>query len=139
MTDAQMLKKFASAICESLPAIVELYSQNCDMLVKQASDIEGLRKEASDAKAAVIKLDSQKLYKAASAVNKLFGGSMSAEQLYSVYEKNPNAMVDSLFKVASHQVGATVSGNLGTVRSIKKETPKVTNRRMDAGELWDSL
>lgn len=139
MTDAQMLKKFASDLCEALPIIAKSYAENCDMLVKQASAIDGLKKEASEAKKAVIKFDSAKLYKAANAVQKLFGGSMSADQLYAVYNSNPNALVDSLCKTASHQVGATVSGNLGTVRSIKKDSPKVSKTNMSATDIWDSL
>ena len=139
MTDAQMLKKFASDLCTALPIIAQSYAENCDMLVKQASAITSLKKEASAAKKAVVKFDSAKLYKAANAVQKLFGGSMSADQLYAVYSNNPNALVDSLCKTASHQIGATVSGNLGTVRSIKKDSPKVSKTNMSATDLWDSL
>jgi hypothetical protein len=140
MNDAMMLKKFASDLCEALPIMTQMFSNHCDMLVKQASAVDALKKEASAAKQAAVKFDSAKLYKAASAVQKLFGGSLSTEQLYAVYNSNPNALVDSLYKTASHQVGATVSsGSLGTVRNIKKEDKSLETEKHSAESAWHNI
>ena len=91
MVDAKQLKKFASDICVLLPAAVETLNRACDSLQKTASANKSLAERASKAEAAKVSFDSNKLYKAASAVSKLFDSELSPEQLYSVYNTTPTA------------------------------------------------
>ena len=138
MVDAKQLKKFASDICVLLPAAVDTLNKACDSLQKTASANKELTARAEKAESDKIKFNSDKLYKAASAVSKLFNSELTAEQLYSVFNSNPNALVDSLYKTASHQVGALVSSNIGTVRNMNKtNTPSYNNA--DAGSVYMSI
>ena len=139
MVDAKQLKKFASDICVILPAAIETLNNACASLQKTASANEKLKAQMKAAEAKQIQLNSDKLYKAASAVAKLFGSSMTAEQLYSVYNSNPNALVDSLYKTASHQIGKTVSNNIGVVRNMGKANNAEDLSRMDAGSVYMSI
>jgi hypothetical protein len=138
MVDAKQLKKFASDICVLLPAAVETLNKACDSLQKTASANKALAERATKAEAAQVSFDSNKLYKAASAVSKLFDSELSPEQLYSVYNTNPNALVDSLYKTASHQVGKLVSGNIGVVRDMgKAQAPSYDSN--DASSVYMSI
>ena len=124
MTDAQTFKKLASDLCVVLPAAIDTLTTACDALSKQASANVALEKRASIAEAKEIKLDEAKLMKAANAVSKLFGGAMSANDLFAVYKSNPNAIIDSLSKTASHQIGNTITAGLGIVRDMNTEPAK---------------
>lgn len=138
MVDAKQLKKFASDICVLLPAAVETLNRACDSLQKTASANKALEERAAKAEANKVAFDSNKLYKAASAVSKLFDSELSPEQLYSVFNTNPNALVDSLYKTASHQVGKLVSGNIGVVREMgKPQTPSYDSN--DASSVYMSI
>ena len=136
MIDARQLKKFASDVCVLLPAAVETLDKACQSLQKTASANQELVQKVRAAEAHKIEFNSDKLYKAASAVSKLFGSELTAEQLYSVYNANPNALVDSLYKTASHQVGKTVSNNIGTVCNMGKTTQSKDMTGMDAGAVY---
>lgn len=138
MTDAQNFKKLASDMCILLPAVVDTLSCACDALSKQASANVELEKRASAAEAREIKLDEAKLLKAANAVSKLFGGTMSGSDLYAVYKTNPNAIIDSLAKTASHQIGKTVTTGLGVIKDMSKEPAKL-NKDMSPGDVYSSL
>lgn len=124
MTDAQTFKKLTSDLCVVLPAAIDTLNNACAALAKQASANADLEKRASIAEAKEIKLDEAKLMKAANAVSKLFGGAMSANDLFAVYKSNPNAIIDSLSKTASHQIGNTVTAGLGVVRNMNTESAK---------------
>lgn len=139
MVDAKQLKKFASDICVVLPAAIETLNKACDSLQKTASANKELEKRASAAEAKKIEFNNDKLYKASSAVSKLFGGDISAEQLYSVFSANPNALVDSLYKTASHQIGKTVSGGFGVVRNMGKTNEVSDFNNMDAGSVYMNI
>lgn len=136
MNDAKTLKKFASDLCVVLPATVEVLTKACETLNKQASANSALEKRASAAEAKEFKFDEARLYKAASAVAKLYGNSLSAEQLFSIYQTNPNALVDSLAKTASHQIGKTITAGLGTVRDMGKDSSSKISKDMDAGSVY---
>lgn len=135
MTDALTFKNLASDLCVVLPAAIETIQGACDALVKQANANSDLEKRASAAEAKEIKLDDAKLLKAANAVSKLFGGTMSGTDLYAVYKTNPNAIVDSLAKTASHQVGRTVTEGLGTIRNMNREQVKIS-KDMSPGDVY---
>lgn len=138
MTNGQIIQKFASDLCEALPIMVDTLNKSCEKLEKQANDINKLTEANKELSARQITFDDQKLFKAASAINKACGG-LSAEQLYSVYRNQPNALLDSIYKVASDVVGYKVSSNLGTVRSIKKEASteiRTNNREVDGRALF---
>lgn len=138
MVDAKQLKKFASDVCVLLPAAVNALNVACDSLQKTASANKDLIERVEKAEAAKIEFNSDKLYKAASAVAKVFDSNLTAEQLFSVYKANPNALVDSLYKTASHQVGKLVSSNIGVVRDMaKNNTPSYDNA--DAGSVYMSI
>lgn len=138
MIDTNALQKLASDLCVVLPATIETLRNACDALQKHASANAELTKAYTDAKNSVIKFDDAKLMKAANSVSKLFGGTMSGNDLFAVYKSNPNALVDSLAKTASHQIGRTVSDNLGTVRGMNREVVKF-NKDMSAGDVYASI
>lgn len=135
MTDAKLLKQFATDLCTVLPATISTLENACKSLAKYASANKELEKRVSAAEANKISFDDAKLYKAASAVSKLFGGQLSAEQLYDVFKSNPNAMADSLYKTASHQVGKTVS-SIGVVRDMNKSNAPKLSKNMGAGDIY---
>ena len=136
MVDAKQFKKFASDVCILLPAAVQALESACSSLQKTASANAELKQRAEKAEAEKIALNGEKLYKAASAVSKLFGGNITAEQLYSVYNANPNALVDSLYKTASHQVGKTVSGSIGVVRNMNNNNIENNLNKADAASVY---
>lgn len=138
MTDAENFKKLASDMCTLLPAAVETLQEACKALNKQASANIELEKRASDAEAREIKFDDAKLLKAANAVAKLFGGTLSGSDLYAVYKSNPNAIVDSLAKTASHQVGRTITNGIGAIRDMNKETNPI-NKDMSPSDVYNSF
>lgn len=138
MVDAKQLKKFASDVCVLLPAAIDTLNKACDSLQKTASANQELSERVEKAEASKIEFNSDKLYKAASAVAKVFDSNLTAEQLFSVYKANPNALVDSLYKTASHQVGKLVSSNIGVVRDMaKNNTPSYDNA--DAGSVYMNI
>ena len=136
MTDAKMLKKFASDLCVVLPATVQVLQEACQSLQKTASANKQLEQRAKDAENAKVSFDEAKLYKAAGAVSKLFGNQLSAEQLFDIFKANPNAMADSLYKTASHQVGKTISANIGVVRDMGNSHATKITKEMSAGDIY---
>lgn len=139
MTDAQAFKKLASDLCVVLPAAVETIGAACDALVKHASANQTLSDAYAVAKAREVQFDDAKLMKAANNVAKLFGGTMSGNDLFAIYKSNPNALVDSLAKTASHQIGRTVSDNLGVVRGMSKPAVNKFDKEMSAGDIYASI
>lgn len=140
MTDGQLFQKFASDLCVALPTMVEAFTRSCDELEKQASAIKTLSEEKAQLEANQFAFDEQKLYKAASAINKACG-TLSTEQLFTIFKNSPNAVLDSISKVASDAVNSKVNANLGTVRAIKKEASvvKTNNREVDGRDLFMSI
>lgn len=137
MTDGQLFHKFASDLCVALPIMVDVVEKSCAKLEKQASAIDSLTAENARLEASQFAFDEQKLYKAASAIHKACG-TLSAEQLYGIFKNSPNAVLDSISKVASDAVNAKVCANLGTVRNIKKEASvvKQNSRSVDSRDLF---
>lgn len=133
MNDIKMLKKFASAVIEN--------ADTACALADRAINVRKMQKEASAKK---IEFDAAKLQKAASAVASLYGdrAAVNADSLQRVWNANPNAVVDSLVKVASDSVEAkvrepgmvTVKKQASSVKA-KSEMPRKANSAHSAFDL----
>jgi len=130
MNDIQMLKKFASDV-------VNMADTAC-ALSDRAINVRKMQKEASAKK---IEFDAKKLSKAASAVASLYAdrAAVNADMLQRTWSANPNAVVDSLVKVASDSVEAKVRepGMVAVKKQassakVKSEMPKRSNTVHDA-------
>lgn len=133
MTEAQTLKKFASAVIDMATAAKTVYAK--------ASNLEKMQKEASAKPAEKISFDAAKLEKAASAVASLYGdrAAVNAGNLTKIWNANPNAVVDSLVKVASDAVASKVRepGMIAVKKQAssvkaKVELPTRANSNQDA-------
>lgn len=111
MNDVQMLKKFASDVANM-----------ADTACAMSDRVINLRKMQKEASAKKIEFDAKKLSKAASAVASLYGdrAAVNADSLQRVWSANPNAVVDSLVKVASDSVEAKLREPAGMV-AVKKQ------------------
>ena len=122
MTDIQVLKKFASAVID--------FAGQAHALAGMVDNYRKMHKQAS-AKPA---FNTEKMQKAASAVASLYGdrAAVSPDMLMRVWGKNPNALVDSLVKVASDAVANKVrEPGMVTVKKTAKaeEAPKRIDHR----------
>jgi hypothetical protein len=133
MTEAQVLKKFASAVIEMATAAKTIHAK--------ASNLEKMQKEASAKPEEKISFDEAKLQKAASAVASLYGdrAAVNAGNLQKIWSANPNSVVDSLLKVASDAVAAKVREpgmvpvkKQASAAKTKVEMPKRANTATDA-------
>jgi len=133
MTEAKVLKKFASDVIAM--------AETAKTLHKAASNLRQMAKEASAKQPEKIEFDAAKLEKAASAVASLYGdrAAVNAANLQKIWNANPNAVVDSLVKVASDAIASKVSDSgMVTVKKAasaakaKAELPRRANSAQDA-------
>ena len=131
MTEAKVLKKFASDVISMVETAKTLH--------KAASNLRQMAKEASARR--TVEFDAAKLEKAASAVASLYGdrAAVNAANLQKIWTVNPNAVVDSLVKVASDAIAAKVSEpGMVTVKKAasaakaKTQLPRSANSAQDA-------
>lgn len=131
MTEAQVIKKFASAVIDMTHQALTLH--------KAASNLRQMAKEASARRA--VEFDGAKLEKAANAVASLYGdrAAVNSANLQKIWSANPNAVVDSLVKVASDAIASKVTDSgMVTVKKAasaakaKAELPRRANTAQDA-------
>lgn len=117
MNDIQMLKKFASDV-------VNMADTAC-ALSDRAINVRKMQKEASAKK---IEFDAVKLQKAANAVQSLYGdrAAVTADKLQRIWSANPNALVDSIVKIASDSIESKVADQ-GVV-TVKKQASSIKTK-----------
>lgn len=100
MTEAQTLKKFASAVID--------LANHAQILSDAAVNLKQMQKSASAAPA--FEFDADKLEKTATAVARIYGdrAAVNKDTLMRVWGANPNTVVDSLLKVASDMAERSV-------------------------------
>ena len=101
MIEAQVLKKFASAVIN--------LAERAQTISDAAANLKQMQKEASDQP--TFAFDAEKLEKTASAVASLYGdrAAVNKDTLLRVWNSKPNTVVDSLLKVASDAIARKVN------------------------------
>ena len=122
MTDIKVIKKFASDVVE--------FANSVKALAESAKNVEQMRKEASAKATDAQPLNADKLAKAANAVASIYGdrASVSPDTLIKVWSAKHDALVDSLFKVASDRIADKVKEpNMVVVKKASvSATPKAS-------------